>query len=96
LDIGHVALPSRYYNNIEGSLWYESKDGTFHQAKMKEESRTIFDSFMHSIVRATPNLEELWFHDYFHRLSSFVSYGFGLSSPKGSSEYFSREGCNRR
>ncbi|KAF8966811.1 hypothetical protein BDZ97DRAFT_603489 [Flammula alnicola] len=58
---------------IEGSLWYEREDGTFQQAKSKKESRTVFDSFMHSIVRAAPNLEELGFHGALFQLSKFVS-----------------------
>lgn len=62
------------YNNktIEGGLWYESDDGTFQQAKPEEESRTVFDGYMHSIVRAAPNLLELRFNPTL-RPSDFVS-----------------------
>jgi hypothetical protein len=73
LDVGQAASSSRKNKNIEGSLWYESEDGTFQQTKTLKESRTVFDSFMHSIVRAAPNLEELGFHGALFELSKSVS-----------------------
>ncbi|KAF8877825.1 hypothetical protein CPB84DRAFT_1794588, partial [Gymnopilus junonius] len=73
LDIGQSASVDNDITAIEGSLWYESKDGTFHQARKRKQSRTVFESFMHSIVRACPNLEELAFHGSLFPLLYFVS-----------------------
>ncbi|KJA17067.1 hypothetical protein HYPSUDRAFT_206522 [Hypholoma sublateritium FD-334 SS-4] len=73
LDIGQAASSSNKNKNIEGSLWYESQNGTFHTAKSKKESRTVFDNFMHSIVRGAPNVEELGFHGALFQLSEFVA-----------------------
>ena len=73
LDIGQLVSSSRKNKTIEGSLWFESEDGTFKEAKTKRQSRTVLDSFMHSIVRAAPNLEELGFHGTPFPLSDFVS-----------------------
>ncbi|KAF8877822.1 hypothetical protein CPB84DRAFT_1966265 [Gymnopilus junonius] len=73
LDIGQSASVDNDITAIEGSLWYESKDGTFRQANKRNQSRTVFESFMHSIVRAAPNLEELAFHGSLFPILYFVS-----------------------
>lgn len=74
LGIGQAPRSSKRKNNTDdGSLWFESEDGTFQQLKTPNTSRTIFDSFMHSIVRAAPNLEELGFYGARLELSKFVS-----------------------
>jgi hypothetical protein len=74
LVIGQSESTSRKNNTIEGSLWFERKNGTFQEAKTKTQSRSVFDSFMHSIVRAAPNLEELGFHGFDRfPLRNFVS-----------------------
>ncbi|KAF8877829.1 hypothetical protein CPB84DRAFT_1794599 [Gymnopilus junonius] len=82
LGIGQVASSSNRNKHIEGGLWFERVDGTFHQARRRE-SQSIFDSFMHSIARATPNLEELAFHGSCFPLGSFHLYHQGIEyNPK--------------
>ncbi|KAF9456648.1 hypothetical protein BDZ94DRAFT_1302414 [Collybia nuda] len=72
LDIGQAPSSSNKNKSIEGSLWYEDKKGVFQRATNKA-SRTVFDNFMHSIVRAAPNLEEIGFHGASFPLPNFVS-----------------------
>ncbi|KAF9532549.1 hypothetical protein CPB83DRAFT_846963 [Crepidotus variabilis] len=48
--------------------WYEAKDGTFQQGDRDKAHKTVFDGFMHSIVRAAPNLEEIAFYCQFSLL----------------------------
>lgn len=73
LDIGQAPSSGTKNRNIEGSLWFESEDGSFKDSSKQKQMRTVFDSFMHSIVRATPNIEELGFHGFHSPLSRFVS-----------------------
>jgi hypothetical protein len=75
LSISQFAHSSVNNKNIEGSLWYESPDGVFQRGTNKS-SRTVFDGFMHSIVRGAPNLEEIGFHDGYYPLADFVSAGY--------------------
>jgi len=60
--------------NVEGSLWYETKDGKFmEQPNVYKGSRRVLDGYMHSIARGAPNLEEIGFKSYAIDLSEFVS-----------------------
>ena len=74
LDIGQNPSSSAAYANKEGSLWYETPDGVFHHGTNMS-SRTVFDGFMHSIVRGAPNLEEIGFHGHAYPHANFVSAG---------------------
>ena len=74
LDINQISDSSVKNKNIEGSLWYETPDGVFQRGTNKS-SRTVFDGFMHSIVRGAPNLEEIGFHGDYFPLGDFVSAG---------------------
>jgi len=78
LNIGQMSSSNSQYKTAEGNNWYESEDGTF---KTKRTPRTVFNDFMHSIVRAVPNLEELGFHGPKKRLvlSSLASIADDLS-----------------
>lgn len=51
-------------NNHEGSLWYESLDGEFHEEEATTErtARLFTDDYIHSIVKGAPNLKELCLH----------------------------------
>ncbi|KAG6915215.1 hypothetical protein DXG01_012686 [Tephrocybe rancida] len=71
LHIGQAPSSSAKNKNIEGSLWYESEDGVFGRTTNKG-SRTVFDGFMHSIVRGAPNLEEIGFTGALSRLPELV------------------------
>ena len=76
LDIGQFPRrESANYRNIdvEGStIWYEDADDGMLRAYTPEQPRTIFDNYMHSIVRAAPRLEELGFHGADTSLRDFV------------------------
>ncbi|KAF9531449.1 hypothetical protein CPB83DRAFT_761386 [Crepidotus variabilis] len=65
LSIAQWPFQSTKANAPEGSFWYEDEDGTFHQAKEKDPGRTVFQNYMHSIVRAAPNVEEIGFLSLF-------------------------------
>ncbi|KAG6913709.1 hypothetical protein DXG01_004755 [Tephrocybe rancida] len=71
LHIGQADKSTRRNRDIEGSLWYESEDGVFHRTVIKG-SRTVFNGFMHSIVRAAPNLEEIGFSGALSKLPNFI------------------------
>ena len=44
-------------------MWYEQLDGTFCVAKNgKQAQNTFMGNYLHSIVRGTPNIEELGLH----------------------------------
>ena len=73
LAIAQLPSASGKNINVEGSLWYESSDGKFHEVKVQKGSRNIFDNFIHSIARGAPNVEELGFHGYTLQFSDFVS-----------------------
>ncbi|KAG6824596.1 hypothetical protein H0H92_006387 [Tricholoma furcatifolium] len=84
LAIGQRPSSDKRNKKREGSLWYESDDGSFRQGTCRS-SRTVFDGFMHSIVRAAPNLEEIGFHVgecYFSKLVSIASDLNNLTSLK--------------
>ena len=74
LDIGQISHSSVKNKHIEGGLWYETPDGVFQRGTNKS-SRTVFNGFMHSIVRGAPNLEEIGFHGDYFPLADFVSAG---------------------
>jgi len=74
LVIGQMSSSSVKNKSIEGGLWYETPDGVFQRGTNKS-SRTVFDGFMHSIVRGAPNLEEIGFYGDTFPLASFVSAG---------------------
>ncbi|KJA25229.1 hypothetical protein HYPSUDRAFT_418319 [Hypholoma sublateritium FD-334 SS-4] len=77
LDIGQFPRrESANYRNIdvEGStIWYEDADDGMLRAYTPEQPRTIFDNYMHSIVRAAPRLEELGFHGADSPLADFIA-----------------------
>jgi len=73
LNIGQAPTSSSNIENIEGGLWYETKNGVFFKRTADRAWSNVFDLFMHSIVRATPNLEEIGFHGSNFPLSDFVS-----------------------
>ncbi|KAF9535012.1 hypothetical protein CPB83DRAFT_843334 [Crepidotus variabilis] len=56
----------------EGQDWCETSEGKKFQVKRGHQSRTVFDNYMHSVVRGAPNLEEIAFYRD-HYLSSFPS-----------------------
>ena len=82
LDIGQISSSSFRNENKEGSLWYETPDGVFYCSTNKS-PRTVFDGFMHSIVRGAPNLEEIGFHGVSFPLASFVSAGLPIRLHNG-------------
>ena len=44
-------------------MWYEQLDGTFCVAKNgKQAQNTFMGNYLHSIVKGTPNIEELGLH----------------------------------
>ncbi|CAA7267319.1 unnamed protein product [Cyclocybe aegerita] len=60
----------------EGTSWYETYDGAFHEIKKKKKKsdksdRNILRDYMLSIARGTPNIEELGF-PYVESLSGLV------------------------
>ncbi|KJA15417.1 hypothetical protein HYPSUDRAFT_72088 [Hypholoma sublateritium FD-334 SS-4] len=64
----------RDLRNIEGAMWYEKSDGSFHVAETRKEAeRTVTNNFMHSIVRGAPNLVELAIHFVSPYLAKFPS-----------------------
>ncbi|KAG6828376.1 hypothetical protein H0H92_008170 [Tricholoma furcatifolium] len=78
LEISQSPNSHKRNRNREGSLWYESDDGSFKEGTPMS-SRTVFDGFMHSIVRAAPNLEEIGFHVTKCYLLNFVSIATDLN-----------------
>ncbi|KAG6831059.1 hypothetical protein H0H92_012982 [Tricholoma furcatifolium] len=69
---GHVTGydDAEVYDN---GLYFEDTDGVFHPDLS---GRTVFDNFMHSIVRSAPNLEEIGFQGEpfpLHKLMSIVN-----------------------
>lgn len=70
IDQSELSSKNNNLNHIEGSLWNEIE---FKQTKWMQGSRTTFNSFVHSIVRAVPNLEELGFDRGICQFSDLVS-----------------------
>ncbi|CAA7267318.1 unnamed protein product [Cyclocybe aegerita] len=68
LYIRQTASSSTRNVNIEGALWYEAQDGTFHDGREgsikrqgQASKRDFLKEYVHSIVRGVPNIEELCF-----------------------------------
>ncbi|KAJ3500894.1 hypothetical protein NLJ89_g9589 [Agrocybe chaxingu] len=66
LYIRQTASSSTRNVKIEGALWYESQDGTFHDGREgsikrqgQASKRDFLKEYVHSIVRGAPNIEEL-------------------------------------
>ncbi|KAG6806935.1 hypothetical protein H0H92_009520, partial [Tricholoma furcatifolium] len=71
LEIGQRPDSDKRNRQNKGSLWYEREDGSFRQGTATS-SRTVFDGFMHSIVRSAPDLEEMGFHSMEFSFSKLV------------------------
>ncbi|CAA7266339.1 unnamed protein product [Cyclocybe aegerita] len=59
--------------NNEGSLWYETADGDFKEAKVHKGSRSVVDGYIHSVARGAPNIEELSFPSYSIDVADFAN-----------------------
>jgi hypothetical protein len=50
-------------HRYEGSTWYETPDGKFHdEKKFKNAARKFTDDYIHSIAKGAPNIRELCLH----------------------------------
>jgi hypothetical protein len=81
LDIGQKPSNSGKNDKVVGALWYEDGAGGFHQAPLKKHERSVFNGYIPSIARGTPNLEEIAFHSYGRELADFVNSSLLLVSP---------------
>lgn len=69
LNIEQYSSASGKFVNIEGSRWYETKDGRFMQAEKAHEAlRSVSGGYIHSIARGAPNLEEIGFFSHIPEL----------------------------
>ncbi|KAG6825401.1 hypothetical protein H0H92_003814 [Tricholoma furcatifolium] len=79
LEIGQRPDSDKRNKQNKGSLWYEREDGSFRQGTAMS-SRTVFDGFMHSIVRSAPNLEEMGFHSMKFSFAKLISIARDLNN----------------
>ena len=78
LNIIQDGEPYGKISHLEGSHWYETVEGEFKEAPEKKGQKfkkSVLDGYMHSIVRAAPNLVELGLQASGLDVSNYVSAG---------------------